>query len=283
MRADQLTAPVAEHGETPVWIPDAGGLLWVDLNVGDVLRLDGCDALERWHVADAAAVVRPRTGGGLVLALARRFALTAGWGHPIRQLEELWPDHDLRFNDGSCDPDGRFWCGSTALDHAGNRAAVYRLDPDGSATRVLDGVGISNGLAWTPDGSGAYYVDTLTRRIDVFDYTREHGLHARRPFVGIEDDAGYPDGLCVDAGGRVWVALWNGAAVRCYAPDGTIEELVALPVRQVTACTFGGPELDELYITTKREGFVPGEETTAGALFRVLPGVAGLPPAPFTG
>lgn len=281
--AEQLTGPVAEFGETPVWIPEAGGLLWVDLEAGDVLRLDATGELERWHLGDAVAVVRPRVAGGLVLAPARSFALSGGWGEPVRASDELWPDRDLRFNDGACDPDGWFWCGTSPLDHAGTRASVHRLDPDGTATRALDGIGISNGLAWTPNGTSAYYVDTLTRRVDVFEYGRERGLHGRRPFVRMEDDAGYPDGLCVEAGGRVWVALWNGAAVRCYSPEGALEEVVPLPVRQVTACTFGGSALEDLYVTTKRRGFVPGEETAAGALFRVLPGVAGLLPAPFTG
>lgn len=281
--AEQLTGPVADFGEAPVWIPDAGGLLWVDQEPGDILRLDDTGEPERWHVGDAAGVVRPRTDGGLVLALARSFALATGWGRPLERLADLWPDSDLRFNDGACDPDGRFWCGSTPLDYAGRRATVHRLDPDGTTTRVLDGIGISNGLAWTPDGAGAYYVDTLTGQIDVFDYNRDSGLHARRPFVRIEDDAGYPDGLCVDADGRVWVALWNGSAVRCYSPVGALEDVVPLPVRQVTACTFGGAPLDELYVTTKRQDFAPGEETKAGALFRVTPGVTGLPAAPFGG
>jgi sugar lactone lactonase YvrE len=281
--AEQLTGPIADFGEAPVWIPAAGGLLWVDQAAGDVLRLGEDGVPERWHVGDAVAVVRRRVTGGLVLALGRAFALTEGWGRSVRQLDEVWPDADLRFNDGACDPEGRFWCGSTPLDYAGARAGLHRLDPDGTVVQALDGIGISNGLAWTPDATGAYYVDTLTGRIDRFDYSRERGLYARRIFVRIEDDAGYPDGLCVDADGRVWVALWNGAAVRCYSTEGKLEDVVVLPVRQVTACTFGGAALDELYVTTKRQGFAPGEETTAGALFRVAPGVTGLPAAPFGG
>lgn len=283
LTAQQLTAPVADFGEAPVWIPDAGGLIWVDQMAGDLLRLDASSEPERWHVGDAVGVARPRTRGGLVLALARSFALSGGWGETIEPLGDVWTGTQLRFNDGACDPDGRFWCGSTPLDFAGTRASVHRLDPDRTTVRVLGGVGMSNGLAWTPDGTGAYYVDTLTRRIDVFDYTRDTGLSARCEFIDIPDSAGYPDGLCVDAGGRVWVALWNGSAVRCYSPDGTPEDIVRLPVRQVTALTFGGPALDELYITTKRDGFRAGEETTAGALFRVTPGVSGLLPAAFAG
>ena len=143
-------------------------------------------------------------------------------------------------NEGGCDPDGRFWCGSMAYDQRPDGAALHRLDPDGSARRVLDGVTVSNGLDWSPDGSLAYYDDTATGRVDVFDYDPATGLTGRRPFV--ELSAGeQPDGLTVDADGGVWVAVNGSGVVRRYRADGVLDGVVELPTAKVTACTFGGP------------------------------------------
>jgi sugar lactone lactonase YvrE len=160
--------------------------------------------------------------------------------------------------------------------------ALYRLDAGGTVSVVLSSVTCSNGLAWTPDGASAYYVDSLTYRIDVFDYD-ELGLTGRRPFVTVAADDGMPDGLTVDREGGVWVALFGGSAVRRYGADGKLDEMLELPVSQVTACTFGGPALDELYITTSRLEVPEGDQPEAGSVFRAKPGVAGLPPAPFEG
>jgi sugar lactone lactonase YvrE len=184
-------------------------------------------------------------------------------------------------NEGGCDPDGRFYCGSMAYDKRPGGAAIYRLDPDLSVRVVVEGVTISNGLEWSPDGTLAYYNDTDTFRVDVFDYDREAGLTGRRPFA--ETGLARPDGLTVDAEGGVWVALSNGGAVRRYTPEGALDEVVELPVTKVTACTFGGPKLDELFITTSREGLEPGDEPPAGSLFRAAVGVEGLPVREFAG
>jgi sugar lactone lactonase YvrE len=280
---EQLTGPVSAHGEGPVWSPAWGGLRWVDLTAGDVLALDPDGPVRRWPVGPVAAAIRPRSGGGMVLALDRRFALAGDWGTPVEPLEPLWADEQVRFNDGGCDPDGGFWCGSTGEDYAAGRGALYRLGPDGLATRRIEGLGVSNGLAWTADGHTAYYADTLTERVDRFDYDADRGLHNRRPFVRIPVESGMPDGLTVDADGGVWVTLWNGGAVHRYDPAGRLDAVIEFPVRRVTACTFGGPELDQLYVTSTRNGAEPGEATTAGALFRVAAGVRGLPVRPFAG
>ena len=183
-------------------------------------------------------------------------------------------------NEGAADPDGRFYCGSMAYDTRAGAAALYRLDPDGSVAVVLEGVTISNGLDWSPNGSQAYYNDTPTRRTDVFDYDIDAGLTGRRIFARVD---GHPDGLVVDSEGGVWVALYGGGAVQRFAPDGSLDAVVELPVTKVTGCTFGGPRLDELFITTSREGLAPGDEPRAGSLFRVAPGVRGVPVGEFGG
>jgi sugar lactone lactonase YvrE len=230
-----------------------------------------------------AAAWRPRAGDGAVLALERGFALAGPDLDDLRMLPEMWADPTVRMNDGGCDPDGRFYCGSMAYDERTGAGKLYCLDTGGRISEVLSDVTISNGLAWSPDGGTAYYIDTPTRRVDAFDYDPVRGLIGRRPLVRIPPEAGMPDGMTVDQDGRLWVALWGGGAVRCYTADGRFEHEVRLPVTQVTACTFGGPELDELYITTSQQTVPPDEQPEAGALFVARPGVRGLPTRSYDG
>jgi sugar lactone lactonase YvrE len=248
---------------------------------GDILSLDGSGAVERRHVGSIAAAVRPRARGGAVIAVERGFALEESDGS-LSYLDELWSGDQVRMNEGGCDPDGRFYCGSMAYDQAEGAASVYRLDPDGSVHMVLESVTVSNGLEWSPDGSLAYYNDTATGYVSVFDYDPVAGLTNRRVFATIPDE-GRPDGLTVDGEGGVWVAIANGGAVHRFTPDGTLDTTVPVPARKVTACTFGGESLNELYITTSREGLDPDDDPLAGSLFRVTPGVTGMPVRQFAG
>ena len=280
MKAEQITAPVAYHAEGPAWSESWGGLRWVDMLAGDVLSLAPDGSVERRHVASVAAAVRPRRRGGAVLGIERGFALEDPDG-TITPLEELWSaDRGVRMNEGGCDPDGRFYCGSMAYDKRPGAAELHRLDPDGSARVVLDGLTISNGIEWSPDGSLAYYNDTDMGRTDVFDYDADRGLTGRRAFA---ETHGRPDGLTVDAEGGVWIAVVDGGRVLRYTPEGALEAVVELPVTKVTACTFGGSRLDELFVTTSREDLDESAEPQAGSLFRVLPGVRGLPVREFAG
>ena len=281
MRAEQVTGSVAYHGEGPVWSERWGGLRWVDMLAGDILSLDGDGTVRRRHIGDVAAAVRPRRDGGAVIAVERGFTLEDADG-TLTPLAPAWSDDGVRMNEGGCDPHGRFWCGSMAYDRRPGGAAVYRLDPDRSVHRVLDGVTISNGLDWSPDGSRAYYDDTATHRVDVFDYDKDGGLTARRPFVVLTDSE-RPDGLTVDAEGGVWVALNGSGVVHRYTPAGALDEVVHLPTPKVTACTFGGPGLDQLFITTSREGMAPDDDPLAGSLFRADVGVPGLRVREFAG
>ena len=282
MRAEQITGAEPEHGEGPVWWPGWGGLCFVDMLAGDVLRLGEDGGLERWHVGRVAAALRPRRQGGPVVATERGFALAEGYGAEPVEMSSVFDDPTIRFNDGGCDPDGRFWCGTMAYDEATGRGTMYRLDADLAVVEAFDGVTISNGLAWTAYGSRAYYDDTPTGHVDVFDYDRERGLHDRRHLCAVPEDSGHPDGLTVDAEGGVWVALFDGGAVHRYSPEGELTEVVELPVAKVTACTFGGPDLSRLFVTTSRTGET-APHPAAGALFAVDPGVAGLPAGTFTG
>jgi sugar lactone lactonase YvrE len=279
MRVEQVTDPIVYHGEGPVWSPKWGGLRWVDMLAGDILSLASDGTVNRRHVATIAAAVRPRRQGGAVIGVERGFALEEVDG-TITQLDEVWHDDHIRMNEGGCDPDGRFYCGSMAYDQQPGAASLYRLDPDRSVHVVLTEITVSNGLEWSPDGSRAYYNDTATHRVAVFDYDRESGLTARRVFAEVQ---GRPDGLTVDAQGGVWIAVSDGGRVQRYTPSGDVDEVIEVPARKVTACTFGGDGLDELFITTSREGIQPGDDRLAGSLFKVTPGINGLPIREFAG
>jgi sugar lactone lactonase YvrE len=279
MWAEQITDPVAFHGEGPVWYRAWGGLRWVDMLAGDVLSLSEDGTITRRHVANVAAAIRPRRQGGAVLGVERGFALETPDG-AVTQLAELWIDDNLRMNEGGCDPDGRFYCGSMAYDKRPGAGSLYRLDPDGSVQVVLSDVTVSNGLEWSPDGSLTYYNDTDTHRTDVFDYAFESGLTGRRPFVEMPDGS-RPDGLTVDSEGGVWVALSNTRAVHRYTPRGVLDEVIQVSAGKATACTFGGPNLDQLFITSSREGMEPGVDPLAGSLFRSHVGIRGIPAREF--
>jgi sugar lactone lactonase YvrE len=268
----------ADLGEGPVWDARTRELLWVDIMVGLVHRYDPATGNDiAVDVGQPVGCVVPRARGGWVLGLQAGFATANGRAELLARLDSERPD--LRMNDGAVDSRGRFWAGTMQLDFEPGAGALYRLDTDGSLHTMLTGVTISNGIGWSPDDTLMYYVDTPTRRIDVFDWDADGGAIAnRRPLVELEPGAGDPDGLVVDAEGCVWVALWNGAAVRRYGPDGTLLGSVSVPARRVTKAAFGGPALDDLYVTSAL-----GKEPHSGGVFRARPGVRGLPANAFAG
>jgi sugar lactone lactonase YvrE len=250
---------------------------------GDILHLTGSGAIERWPVGRVAAAFRPRAGGGVVIATERELVVADEAGGPLRSLAEVFTDPAIRFNEGGCDPSGNFIVGTMAYDETPGAGTVYRLSPDGSVDVVLSGVTISNGLAWTADGTTAYYNDTRTQRVDAFSWDAERGLHDRRPFVRIDPADGSPDGLTVDAEGGVWTALWGGSAVRHYDAAGRLDEVIELPVPQVSACTLGGDRLDRLFITTSRDGEDEAKYPSAGSVFVAAVDTPGLPVLAYAG
>jgi sugar lactone lactonase YvrE len=175
-----------------------------------------------------------------------------------------------------------------AFDVSPNAAALYRIDPDLSVTRMLSGVTLSNGLDWTLDNRQMYYIDSSTQAVDVFEFDLERGvLGTRRRVVSIPADEGLPDGMTVDADGGIWVALHGSGTVRRYFPDGHLDRVVRVPsARLVTCCAFGGRDLEDLYITTMTYGLSSeelAEQPLAGSLFRCRPGVRGRLPHHFAG
>jgi sugar lactone lactonase YvrE len=192
-----------------------------------------------------------------------------------------------RLNDAKCDPAGRLYAGSMSTTGQTGAAALYRVDGDWQVSTVLTGTTISNGMGWSPDGSRMYFNDTAANTVYAFDYDPDAGMATRqRVLCTLGPDDGHPDGLTVDADGYVWVACYGGSAVRRFAPSGELDGVLRLPVSNVTSCAFGGPALDELFITTAYENLSEAEraeQPDAGRVFRHRPGVTGLPGVAFAG
>jgi sugar lactone lactonase YvrE len=282
----------AELGEGPTWDPATGRLIWVDILGSAVHRLDpstGDDDV--LHTSQHVGAAKPRTAGGLALNLRDGVALTDADGGAERWLVR-WPREGCRGNDAAVDAAGRLWAGTMRYDEAAGGGQLYCVEVgahgEADVETVLDRVTISNGIGWSPDGSRMYYIDTPTRRVDVFDVDADAGtVTARRPFVELGDDVpGFPDGLTVDADGCVWVALWNGAAVHRFRPDGRPDRVVSVPTSRPTACTFGGPELRDLYVTTSRDGLddvTLARQPLAGSVLVLPDAGVGLPAPAFAG
>jgi sugar lactone lactonase YvrE len=291
-------AAQARLGEGPTWDPAERRLLWVDILRAEVHAYDpasGADSLlirTDSHVGAA----KPRAGGGIVANLRDGIGCYEPDGS-FRMLADLAVP-GVRGNDAAVAPDGSLWAGTMRYDFAPGGGRLYHIGPNGDVTTVLDGVTISNGIGWSPDGRLMYYIDTPTGRIDVLDVVTDvagaagvsgakgANVRNRRAFVDVDHPAP-PDGLTVDADGCVWTALYGGGRVHRYTPDGRLDRVVEVPAPNTTACAFGGPDLRDLYITTARsddpEIEPPLDESRAGALF-VLPDAGqGLPSPAFAG
>ncbi|MFF5652737.1 SMP-30/gluconolactonase/LRE family protein [Streptomyces collinus] len=270
----------AELGEGPTWDATAGRLLWIDILGSRMHTYDPATGRRTVRRTEQhIGAVKPRAGGGLVLNLRDGIGLL----DPDDSFR--WLHHEpvpgRRANDAAIAPDGALWAGTMRYDEAPGGGTLSRVTGGGTVEAVLDDVAVSNGMGWSPDGRLMYYIDSPTRRVDVFDYA-DGRISGRRTLAVIEEGAGFPDGLTVDAEGCVWVALWQGSAVRRYTPGGELDRVIELPVSLVTACAFGGPDLTDLYITTARTGLT-GPPALAGSLF-VVPGAGkGLAQPAFAG
>ncbi len=280
----------AEVAESPVWDADRRVLVWVDIPRGLVHRLDPATGRDvSVALGQPVGAVALRAGGGLVLATRDGFALLDAAEDEVRSEIPVERDRPAnRMNDGKCDAAGRFWAGTMALDESAGAGTLYRMGTDRRVDVVLANVTMSNGLDWSPDARTFYFVDTSTGGVDAFDHDAATGaLTNRRRLVDVDPGDGLPDGLTVDAEGFLWLALWGGAVVRRYSPVAELDTVVELPVSQVTSCAFGGPDLDELYVTSAAEGLGSGEarrrEPHAGAILRIRPGVPGRLPGVFAG
>jgi sugar lactone lactonase YvrE len=286
----ELVADVrATLGEGPVWDDREQCIWWVDILGESIHRTDpltGHDDVV--PVGQMVGALGLRQNGGLVVAARDGFIAIDPASGRIERLADVEADRpSSRMNDGKVDPQGRFWAGTTDIDHRPGLGTLYRLDADHTVTPMLTDVAISNGLDWTADSATMYFIDTPTRRIDRLSFEPSTGsISDRRPAVSIRPGAGGPDGMTLDAEDHLWVALWDGWAVERYSPNGDLELRVDVPAAQTSSCTFGGPELDALYITTAQKDFPAGgmaDQPHAGGLFACRPGVRGRPAHRFEG
>jgi sugar lactone lactonase YvrE len=273
-----------ELGEGPLWSQDEKKLYWVDIMAGNVHRMTpGQDDLETFSLGQPVGSLGFREKGGFIAALKNGFHF---WEPAAGRLEFLAdPEADKshpRFNDGAVDRQGRFWAGT--MDDNGH-SALYRYDPDGSVHVMQPGVTCSNGIGWSPDNRIMYYSDSQIFTIFAYDFDLASGtITNRRVFHRF--DNGDPDGLTVDSEGFLWVAIWGGWCIERYDPAGKMVERIDMPVQYTTCPTFGGENLDELYLTSAWIALGPDrrhEQPQAGDLFRIRPGVRGLAEPKFAG
>ncbi|MDG0792689.1 SMP-30/gluconolactonase/LRE family protein [Cohnella ginsengisoli] len=281
----------AQLGEGPVWDARDNSLYWVDIlsHRVHVHHREEPASDGMIELAPYVSSIVPRRSGGFALTLQDGFYVCDSAGGGLTRLAEVEASvPGNRFNDGKCDPAGRFVAGTMSMNDEPGRGALYSLDAGHAVETLVQDVSISNGLAWSGDGATMYYIDTPTQRVVAFDYDTATGAVAnRRVVVEMPTDEGSPDGMTIDAEGMLWIAHWGGWQVSRWDP-ATGEKLLSVPVpaSQVTSCAFGGERLDRLYITTARVGLGEAElaaQPHAGGLFCADVGVRGLPAAEYVG
>ncbi len=266
-------------GEGVIWHPDERRVYWLDILTGRIFRYDPAGGgHEQIYAGEAVGGITVQADGALLLFGARGAVRIWRDGELTTVVDEIAADRDSRFNDVIADPAGRVFCGTMAVEgHAGR---LYRLDPDGRLTVVLDDIEVPNGLGFTPDRRGLYFTDTMRRVIYLFDYDQATGaVTNQREFVRVPDEAseGLPDGMTVDREGYVWSARWDGGCAVRYAPDGSEVGRIPFPARKVASAAFGGEDYGDLYVITAGGDQKATDGPLAGALFRLRPGVQGVP------
>ena len=287
-------AVVSSTGQTQLgegirWDARRNEMLAVDILAGRVARARVLDdgALERirvYQLPETVGMIAPVEGDdGWLLGAGRNFVYLAIDGTQ-RTIATVSPV-GTRMNDGACDPRGRFWAGTLADDHHEGGGALYRLERDGQVELMLDGLSISNGVGWSPDGLTMYLVDSGPRVIHAFAFDADRGtISAAQVLTTVPKEIGAPDGMTVDAAGDLWVAIYGGGRVHRYAPDGSLREVFRVPAPQTTCCAFGGPGLHRLYVTTATENWTDEQrqmDPGAGLVYRLDTDATGRPAAPF--
>ncbi|GII31928.1 SMP-30/gluconolactonase/LRE family protein [Planotetraspora mira] len=284
MTAEVAIPGRARVGEGPVWDAEIRRLHWVDIPAGHIHTSDpatGQTSSIELPTHVGAAV--PRRGGGFAAATAEGFATVEADGS-MNIRRAILPDGE-RMNDAKCDSHGRLWAGSTTMDFRPGKGALHVLMPDWTSRVVLEELTLPNGLGWSPDGRTFYLADTIAGEISAFDADPGSArISRRRTFFRIPAHTGMPDGLTVDAAGCLWVAVWGGDRLARISPEGDLLGEVPMPVHQPSSCTFGGPRLDVLYVTSAREGLDLSDDDPAGSVFAVeQPGAVGMPSTAFAG
>jgi sugar lactone lactonase YvrE len=264
-------------GEGALWHEGEQKLYWLDIPNGSIYRYDPREGShQRVYAGEVIGGFTIQADGSLLLFMARGAVRIWKQGELSTVIEEIPEEQDARFNDVIADPEGRVFCGTMSTSTPRRPRCLYRLERNGSIIRLLEGIGISNGLGFTPDLRQMYYTDSSTGEIYVFDYDRRSGaISNQRVLIRVPASEGEPDGLTVDAEGFIWSARWNGGCIVRFSPDGREVLRVRVPAKKVSCLTFGGKDHRDIYISTaggdKREEEGPG----AGALFCVNLGIAG--------
>ena len=277
-------------GEGPAWDMVKKQLYWVDIRAGDLHIYHpeiGTDI--RVPLGEKVGCVAPCKSGDLVIALRGTIATLNLQTQKLTRLvtlEEHLPGN--RFNDGKCDPAGRFLAGT--MDHAEEEASgsLYSYSSSGILQTLMTGIRISNGITWSPDHKIFYHIDTPSRQITAFDYDLASGeIHQPRPIITVPPEIGWPDGMTSDSRGNLWVAMWGGAKITRWNPiTGDLMESIPVPAFNVTSCIFGGEDLTDLYITSARKGLSREQATKfplSGGLFRIKTNIQGMQTFAFAG
>ncbi len=276
-----------ELGEGPVWDPIQERLYWVDI-LGPALQQwdPKTGRRARWAMPTDIGSYALRESGGFVVALRNGLAFfdpKSQTFSPITNPEAHLPD--TRFNDGKCDRLGRFWAGT--MDESGQQqGGLYRLNEAQECRKMRSNIGISNGLGWSPDNRTFYYTDSTQHTIFAYDFDSELGTLSNAHIFAQTPPEYVPDGLTVDAAGFVWSANWDGWKITRYAPDGTIDREIKMPIQRPTSCIFGGENLTDLYVTSAKIGLAAEALATqplAGCVFVIQTNVQGLPEPQFAG
>ena len=276
-------------GESPSWDAAAGVLYWIDGKHPALFRWqEGIGQSGHWPMPQPVGCVASARSGQVVFADAAGLGLLELQSGEISRINRRELSQcSNQLNDGKVDRAGRFWVGSMDVKEKEAVGCLYRLDPDFSIHCVDRGFICSNGLGWSPDNHTMYFTDSVIRTIFAYEYDLTSGAQgARRVFATLDDGDGLPDGLTVDSEGFVWSAIWDGWRLIRYAPDGSIDQEVRLPVQRPTSCSFGGLDLKTLFITSASDGLSAlqlQQGPLAGALFALHTDVAGLPETPFAG
>lgn len=276
-QAECIADYACETGENPLWHPFEKRLYWCDIPQGRIFRYDPVSGFhEQCYEGRVVGGFTIQNDGSLLLFMDRGTVAIWRDGNITEVVSEIEAERGSRFNDVIADPRGRVFCGTMSSGDCKGR--LYRLDVDGSIRPVLEGIGCSNGMAFTQDQKGFYHTDSFAREIYLFDYNIDDGtLSNQRVIASFADSIGLPDGATLDADGRLWSALWDGACIVRLLPDGHIEKRIMLPTPQVSSLTFGGEDYSDIYITTASGNCKDKNEMLAGALFRVRTQVRGVP------
>jgi len=266
-----------ETGEGPLWHPMERQVYWSDIPQGRIFRLNPFSRRhEQIYEGRIVGGYTIQSDGSLLLFMDRGSVAVWRDGKLEYLVNEMEGEADNRFNDVAADPAGRVFCGTMPTDT--RSATLYRMDTDGSITTVLEGVGLSNGIGFSPDQKQMYYTDSLARKIYIFDYDIDSGdITNQRVFVETPDDGSIPDGMTVDAEGYVWGARWDGSSLYRYNPDGEQVVQIQFPAKKVSSVIFGGVDLTDMYVTTAGGGNKAEEGPGAGGLFRLNVGIQGKP------